>query len=146
MCKLACFTSQKLWDLRANQLCHNPSDVLIWLHDNGKFSATSAWNQIRQRNNKWLPSNWTWDQPGSQRHSLCTWQALLNKLPTIDNMKRRGIHHVNRCSLCMQQEETTDHLYFACDYTKWIWKEILQRFELNRMPQPNLHQELGDLM
>ena len=61
-------------------------------------------------------------------------------------MKRRGIHHVNRCSLCMQQEETVDHLYFACDYTKWIWKEILQRFELNRMPQPNLHQELADLM
>ena len=46
----------------------------------------------------------------------------------------------------MQQEETIDHFYFACDYTKWIWKEILQRFELNRMPQPNLHQELGDLM
>ena len=125
---------------------NNSSDILIWPHDNGKFSATSAWNQIRQRNNKWVPSSWTWDRPGSQRHSLCTWQALLNKLPTIDNMKRRGIYHVNRCSLCLQQEETVDHLYFACDYTKWIWKEILQRFELNRLPQPNLHQELGDLM
>ena len=30
--------------------------------------------------------------------------------------------------------------------TKWIWKDILQRFKLNRMLQPNLHQELGDLM
>ncbi|KAJ8485323.1 hypothetical protein OPV22_017808 [Ensete ventricosum] len=55
-----------LWPtIRAITIKNNSSDMLIWLHDNGKFSATSAWNQIRRQNNKWIQSSWTWDSPCS---------------------------------------------------------------------------------
>ena len=46
------------------------------------------------------------------RRSIVVYRALLNKLPTEDNLISRGMCIVSHCSLCMSACETISHLFF----------------------------------
>lgn len=36
------------------------------------------------------------------------------------------------CVLCSQHEETINHLFFDCHYSRQIWESILNRFQIQR--------------
>jgi len=38
---------------------------------------------------------------------------------------KRGIHRPSRCSLCLEQEETSQHLFLECSLTKKVWRLFL---------------------
>ena len=44
---------------------------------------------------------------------------------TLDQLKRKGIPLVNRCSLCEENEETIDHLFIHCSRAKLLWDLLL---------------------
>jgi hypothetical protein len=43
-----------------------------------------------------------------------TWTAACGKIPTVDNLRRRGMVVVNRCWLCEADGESVDHLLLHC--------------------------------
>ncbi|XP_074299582.1 uncharacterized protein LOC141630713 [Silene latifolia] len=53
--------------------------------------------------------------------------ACLNKLPTVDNRKKRGMSMANRCVLCEAAEEDVKHLFFYCYYSKQVWDVVTSR-------------------
>ncbi|XP_074300712.1 uncharacterized protein LOC141632017 [Silene latifolia] len=71
---------------------------------------------------------------------ICS-MVVQHQLATVDNIKRRGFQFVNRCVLCEQQEETHNHLFFQCSYSRVVWTDILKWMEINRAGQM-LSQEL----
>ena len=40
---------------------------------------------------------------------------------TLDRLKRRGWFLTNRCFLCLEEEETIDHIFIHCVKTRVLW-------------------------
>ena len=56
--------------------------------------------------------------------------CLKDSILTGENYKKRGgIDHV-ACSLCLQDDETTDHLLISCVVTQKFWKETLKSLNI----------------
>ncbi|RVW89084.1 LINE-1 retrotransposable element ORF2 protein [Vitis vinifera] len=62
------------------------------------------------------------------RASFFGWEAAWNRLLTTDRLKRFGWSIPNRCFLCKQDEETTDHLLMFCEKAKMLWLLIFSLF------------------
>lgn len=62
----------------------------------------------------WAKHIWSKDIPPSK--SLFVWRLMLNKLPKDDNLDSRGCQIPSMCSMCMNQVETSFHLFFDCPY------------------------------
>lgn len=53
--------------------------------------------------------------------------TFLNRLASKDQLRRRGIfssHCEFCCVFCLQEEENLEHLFFICQVSKKIWKEV----------------------
>ncbi|XP_057792391.1 uncharacterized protein LOC131009169 [Salvia miltiorrhiza] len=56
------------------------------------------------------------------------WKVLKGRIATVDNLRRRqaAMHlATDMCALCQLKEETIEHLFFLCQKTDEIWKEVL---------------------
>ncbi|XP_074288913.1 uncharacterized protein LOC141614057 [Silene latifolia] len=58
-------------------------------------------------------------------HRIVCSMAVQNQLATIDNLKLRGMHFVNICSLCEHDEESQGHLFFSCSFSASVWHQVL---------------------
>lgn len=57
---------------------------------------------------------------------LFCWRLFLDRLPTKDNLIRRSVVITNsHCSLCDTHEESATRIFFHCDFSKAVWKEVL---------------------
>ncbi|KAJ3693017.1 hypothetical protein LUZ60_012112 [Juncus effusus] len=55
------------------------------------------------------------------RMAIFLWIFKQKKVPTLDNLQRRGYSFANRCFLCCKDNESCKHLVAECDYTRKIW-------------------------
>ncbi|XP_050207788.1 uncharacterized protein LOC126657180 [Mercurialis annua] len=76
-----------------------------------------------QRKKSWHSIVWFAGQ--IPRHSFITWMALLGRLNTKDRIMKWGVVSNSTCSLCNQQNEDIEHLFFACRFSS-IWEKVLQ--------------------
>ena len=60
--------------------------------------------------------------------SFFAWEVSWNKISTIDQLKRRGWNMLNRCYLCKEKEETSDHLILFCETATVLWSFIFSLF------------------
>ncbi|KAI0516493.1 hypothetical protein KFK09_009185 [Dendrobium nobile] len=67
--------------------------------------------------------------------------ARIGKLKTADNLQLRGIQVPLNCSLCSCHLENHSHLFFDCDFTFYILKNILPDFN-SFLFRPSLPQAL----
>lgn len=158
-CKVAAFVTNGCWSLPQpassemadlwNTISGIPiasggRDEIRWNHNNGLFTTAHCWEVIRAKATPLLYSEWIWKGPTIQRASHCLWQAVLSKLPTMDNLQKRGQHLASMCYFCKNNCEFSEHLFFECPYSNWIWKEILSRLDLHRSPK-TLNLEIAEL-
>ncbi|XP_021776079.1 uncharacterized protein LOC110739906 [Chenopodium quinoa] len=61
-----------------------------------------------------------------------TWLAVKNRLLTKDRLQHWNIQCDPACFLCNQSLETVQHLFFACDYSRAIWSQILKLLGFQR--------------
>uniref|UniRef100_A0A2N9FA08 Zinc-hook domain-containing protein n=1 Tax=Fagus sylvatica TaxID=28930 RepID=A0A2N9FA08_FAGSY len=69
-----------------------------------------------------------WKSKVPPRVAFFTWTAVLGKLPTIDNLRKRNMVIVNRCCLCKTAAESIDHLFLHCNLAKDLWDSVLSSF------------------
>ncbi|XP_077237123.1 uncharacterized protein LOC143878767 [Tasmannia lanceolata] len=108
---------------------------------NGHFSIRSAWNSIRSTGQKvpWVSSIWF---PGHvPKFSTTAWLAIQNKLTTKDNLHFLGPARDRTCPLCTAEPESTNHLFFNCSYSAWIWRQILGRVSDRKKQKKSLNEE-----
>lgn len=54
------------------------------------------------------------------------WRVRWRNLPTKDKLIGRGMTISRECILCDRKQETIDHLFAKCEYTKWVLKEAME--------------------
>ncbi|GKV19324.1 hypothetical protein SLEP1_g29604 [Rubroshorea leprosula] len=119
---------QELTDtLQGNQLIQGQEDYWIWQQDyKGKYTVKSAYNLLQTNSNPGRIDNYKliWNKNVPLKVSAFAWKATQNKIPTKDNLWKRGIRSMERdltCTLCGQYPEETDHLLFTCRTAWLLW-------------------------
>jgi hypothetical protein len=54
--------------------------------------------------------------------------ATLEKILTMNNLKKRHIIGVERCCMCKKSVENIDHLLLRCEVAKGLWESIFHLF------------------
>ncbi|XP_020599172.1 uncharacterized protein LOC110038625 [Phalaenopsis equestris] len=62
-----------------------------------------------------------------------SWRLWLFLLPTDDILKMKGLRGPSVCLLCLVEEETLDHLFFYCNFSKKVLNELLPKFKNDTM-------------
>lgn len=70
-----------------------------------------------------------WGQNLRPKVSNFLWLMVQIRTLTWDNLCKRGFVEPSRCSLCLYQEETIEHLFKSCPFVGYLWdqSEILFR-------------------
>jgi hypothetical protein len=123
------------WDnfilaLRTNGISLNEScDKLVWSWNRalGTVTVKLAYQSILFSNLKgekrwWFKAIWHVNVPSK---IICfIWLCLMDSLLTCVNYQRRGGIGPTTCNLCLNDEDSTDHLFIHCVISKFIWKEV----------------------
>jgi hypothetical protein len=56
------------------------------------------------------------------------WTAVLGKVLTYDNLRRRHIVVVEWCCMCKKNGESIDHLLLHCDVARAVWSSFYSLF------------------
>ncbi|CAJ2653183.1 unnamed protein product [Trifolium pratense] len=106
-------------------------DRLIWkASTDGYFTAKQAYQLM-------FPavavSAWSfhWHNYVPPSHSFVVWRCLHDQMPTDENLQRRGCTVVSVCVLCMQQSETTAHLFLLCPFAQELWNWLGDLFNVH---------------
>lgn len=109
-------------------------DSYVW-EVNGKigekFRTSDIYTYIigPKQNVSW--ASVVWCSYGILRQSFLTWLVLLDRCPTKDRIIRWGIEGIDLVFLlCNFEDETRDHLFFDCAYSRQVWSSIAFRCQL----------------
>lgn len=109
-------------------------DSLWWPHSrDGELSVRSSYFQIHKQNQ--IPNvrasssqrvdkelwRFMWKIPVPQKIKVFLWKMLNNSLPVCDNLRKRRVLRNGICPLCQMEEETGEHLFLLCDWTRMVW-------------------------
>ncbi|KAL9683140.1 hypothetical protein QQ045_014956 [Rhodiola kirilowii] len=67
-----------------------------------------------------------WNDFNAPRDSMNAWLAVQNKLLTRDRLRQWGVLCDKSCVLCELMDESRNHIYFDCSFSKEIWVKVLQ--------------------
>ena len=110
---------------------------MIWSVDpNGQFKVSSIFKSKEKGNQAF----WTkaWIKGLTPKINIFYWILLKNKILTQENLQKRGINVVNRCSLCKEGFEDKDHLFLNCTYSQQVWSSILSYWNISWVHQNNV--------
>ncbi|GAV88622.1 zf-RVT domain-containing protein, partial [Cephalotus follicularis] len=100
------------------------------------FSTKRAWESIRASA---PPVGWAkvvWHPSRIPKHAFCLWMAILDALKTLYKLSQLGILPSACCLFNCDDNESLEHLFFACPYTQHIWIDILSKYNINRKILP----------
>jgi hypothetical protein len=72
-----------------------------------------------------------WWTRALSRAAFFAWSVALDKILTMDNLRKRHIIIVDRCCLCKRDGESVDHLLLHCDVASAMWNNIFLRFSMS---------------
>ncbi|GAV84726.1 zf-RVT domain-containing protein, partial [Cephalotus follicularis] len=70
-------------------------------------------------------SNVVWFPRRIPKHSFCLWLTFSDAHKTLDKLHRVGVVQSDRCVFSCGQEDSVEHLFFACQFTATIWNHFL---------------------
>ena len=121
-----------LQNLEVPALNTNP-DKAIWVDKNGnakKYATSIVWKDVRDDGNGVNWKNLVWYSHSIPKHAFILWLAVKQKLCTQDKLQKWYPNRQFECSLCKNEMDTHDHLFFKCDYAKMIWEKICKMAEI----------------
>ncbi|XP_074265634.1 uncharacterized protein LOC141588077 [Silene latifolia] len=92
----------------------------------GKFDLSSAYNWFRIDRPQLTWARALHSQHISLSYGFITSLAIQRKLATIDSLISKGMYIVNKRTLCKQENEYHQHLFFCCSYSAEVWHVVLQ--------------------
>ncbi|XP_073113086.1 uncharacterized protein [Elaeis guineensis] len=129
------FTEAKI-DQLANILLEanltTTSDKIIWKWDvKGKFSTRNCYNHLLHGGTTSYLAPLLWKTPLPSKLKIFNWLLFQNKILTAKNLEKRHMQIQFKCPLCAKDEESADHLFAECTFTRQIWNLIGQKLNIN---------------
>ena len=101
--------------LHKKGLLGDVDDMVVWTKTkSGKFSAKSLYLALEADCPVLFPSSCIWNVWVQPKISLFAWEAAWGKTLTLDLVQKRGWSLANRCFMCLENEETINHLLLHC--------------------------------
>ncbi|MCH86847.1 70 kDa peptidyl-prolyl isomerase, partial [Trifolium medium] len=110
----------------------NVLDKLLWTQHSDVFSVEGDYQSLTQRvEDVELELNsiaLVWNKVATINVLVFAWRFLANRIPTRDNLFKRGILNIDaqHCVMGCGSDETLSHLFFVCDLSYKVWCDVLQ--------------------
>lgn len=88
---------------------------------NGNFPRKLAWNELRSKGRKFPWASLIWHKKFILRHSIILWLAIKQRPTSKDKLLKIRITNDASCVLCNKEEEDSNHFFFQCEYSHYIW-------------------------
>lgn len=111
------------------------ADYYSWTVDGEDFSvfpSSKTWSILRESQPQQAWYSAIWFKGHIPKHAFTMWVAVQDRLPTRCRLSSWGILTPLTCCLCLAADETRDHLFIDCSFTKDIWKMMLLRLSESR--------------
>lgn len=107
-------------------------NMLCWTSaPDGKLTSKIAFRPLNGIGQRVVWANLLWNSYIPPSRSFITWRLLHNKLPTDENLRKRGCFIVPICCFCMKDSETSQHMFFDCLVTSILWEWLSKGTDQN---------------
>lgn len=114
---------------RSNVRIREEPDRLMWAHSkSGGYTPKEGYSYLLGKKGWGDPDWWSkalWKLKSPAKSKLFIWCILKKKAPTWEILQSRFLIGPGRCPLCKDNEETLNHLFISCLFSRKIWEEVL---------------------
>jgi hypothetical protein len=71
-----------------------------------------------------------WRTQAPPRAAFFVWSVGLDKILTLNNLRKRQVIVISRCCMCKSSDETVDHLLLHCEVASTLWDAMFSHFGL----------------
>ncbi|GAV83446.1 zf-RVT domain-containing protein, partial [Cephalotus follicularis] len=100
------------------------------------FSSKAVWESMRDYAPIVEWANLIWHPSRISKHAFCLWLAILGVHWTGDKLLPLGIVPSAQCFFNCGDNESVEHLFFACPYSQLIWQKVLCMCNIHRQILP----------
>ncbi|XP_021995747.1 uncharacterized protein LOC110892919 [Helianthus annuus] len=119
------------------QLSPNRRDRFLWKDGEKSFDHSSAcvWESIRARETEVEWVNVVWFSQCIPRHAFLMWLIMRRKLLNQDkilqwDLSRRKNMNMMCCLLCLENNDSLEHLFFECKFSTQIWLSVRDKVNM----------------
>jgi hypothetical protein len=100
-----------IWDIMQEIELSNEDDRHIWRFEKtGKFFSKSAYRAFFNGAITFEPCKRFWKTCSPVKCKVFLWLAIRNRCWTTDKLAKRNLAHLEKCALCDQEDETSQHI------------------------------------
>ena len=103
----------------------------VWKSHGSIYFVAHVWNELRPKREKVVWHRLVWTSFVLPKHAIIAWMTVCNRLPTKDRLKSWLLEIDGICVLC-KEEESKDHMFSGCPFSRQIWHRILQLCGISR--------------
>ena len=111
----------------------DPKDSFDWCVDGksinlgNKYPASKMWEVLRPRNEIQQWADLVWFKGATPKNAFNFWVANADRLPTRSRLASWGLQVPSTCTFCSTMEETRDHLFLCCSFSREVWNLTISR-------------------
>ncbi|XP_059623206.1 uncharacterized protein LOC132266370 [Cornus florida] len=105
------------------------SDCWSWAAtSHGCFEIRSFFRCLTDDHRAHFPWKAVWHSKAPLKVGFFAWTSVLGQIFTRDNLRRRNQVVINRCYMCLRDEESMDHLLLHCNMVRDCWNLMFGLF------------------
>ncbi|KAL4280117.1 hypothetical protein GQ457_03G014250 [Hibiscus cannabinus] len=101
-------------------------------NNHGAVTLKMIWESVRDKRPHVPWHRLVWGSFSIPKHSFIVWLGILDRLPTKDSLSKMGIDNDGKCLLCDSGNESRNHIFLECPYSRGIWEVILRSCIVHR--------------
>lgn len=106
-------------------------DMWVWkLNHKRYFTSKSFYSALSNFSMDWFPHKSIWIPIIPSKISSFMWNTFLDKILIISYLRNKGQNLANRYILCINEEESVNHLFIHCSMAKGIWHFFISHLQI----------------